>query len=102
MPLLALKLALAPFLIGGASLVARRWGPAIAGLLVGLPLTSGPLVFFVSLEQGPSFAVEVGLAVLAGGFALCAFALAYTRVAATLGSAELALLAASVAYIVVA
>lgn len=102
MPLLALKVVLAPFLIGGASLVARRWGPAIAGLLVGLPLTSGPLVFFVSLEQGPAFAVDVGLAVLAGGFALCAFALAYTRVAAARGGAAMALLSASAAYIVAA
>ena len=81
-PLVALKFVLAPFLIGGASLAARRWGPAVAGWLVGLPLTSGPVVLFVALEQGTAFAVDVGLAVLSGGFALCAFAIAYARGAA--------------------
>lgn len=36
MPLLALKLVLTPLLIGGASLAARRWGPAVGGLIVAL------------------------------------------------------------------
>jgi hypothetical protein len=36
-PILALKLVLTPVLIGGASLAARRWGPAIGGLIVALP-----------------------------------------------------------------
>ena len=45
MPVLALKLILTPLLIGGASLAARRWGPAIGGWLVSLPLTSGPVTF---------------------------------------------------------
>lgn len=81
MPVLPLKLILASFVIGGATLAARRWGPAVAGWLVGLPLTSGPVVFFVAVEQGGSFAVDVGLAVLAGGFALCVFAIAYARAA---------------------
>lgn len=81
MSVLALKLIFAPFLIGGASLAARRWGPAVAGWLVGLPLTSGPVTFFVAVEQGIPFAADVGLAVLAGGFALCAFAIAYARAA---------------------
>ena len=101
MALLALKLAVGPLLIGGASLAARRWGPAIAGWLVRLPLTSGPVIFFVALDQGSAFAVDVGLAVLAGGFALCAFAIAYTRAAARRGPfSELAV--ASVIYIVAA
>lgn len=76
MPLLALKLVIAPLLIGGTSLAARRWGHGVAGLIVSLPLTSGPVVVFVALEHGTGLAVEVGLATLAGGFALCAFALA--------------------------
>lgn len=99
MPDLALKLVLAPFLIGGASLVARRWGPGVAGWLVGLPLTSGPVAFFVAVEQGIPFAVDVGLAVLAGGFALCAFGIVYAR-SATAGFGPLAALTvASVVYV---
>ncbi|MEW5992437.1 MAG: hypothetical protein AB1736_13995 [Chloroflexota bacterium] len=99
MPALALKLILAPVLIGGASLVARRWGPAVAGWLVGLPLTSGPVAFFVAVEQGIPFAVDVGLAVLAGGFALCAFAIVYARTAAAGVGPPAALAAASVVYV---
>jgi len=98
--LLALKLVLAPFLIGGASLAARRWGPAVAGSLVGLPLTSGPVVLFVAMEQGTAFAAHVGLAVLSGGFALCAFAIAYARGAAAGTSPARAALLASLVFIV--
>ncbi|TAJ99732.1 MAG: hypothetical protein EPO36_11810 [Chloroflexota bacterium] len=101
MPILALKLVLTPILIGGASLAARRWGPAVAGALVGMPLTSGPVAFFVAVEQGIPFATEVGLAVLAGGLALCAFAIAYARLAAAALGPFGTLAAASVAYVAV-
>ena len=100
MPLL-LKLLIAPLIIGGTTLVSRRLGPAIAGWLVSLPLTSGPVVFFVLLEQGSSFAVAVGSAVLAGGFALCAFCFAYARVALRSGALA-SLAAASVGYVTIA
>lgn len=84
-PLTLVKLLLTPFFIGGMSLVARRWGPAVAGFLVALPLTSGPVVVFVALEHGIPFGREVGLAVLSGGFGLCAYAIAYARAAAVAG-----------------
>ena len=61
MPLLLIKLLVTPALIGGISLFARRWGPALAGWLVALPLTSGPVVTYVALEHGVPFSVEVGL-----------------------------------------
>lgn len=100
MPLLALKLVIAPLLIGGTSLAARRWGHAVAGLIVSLPLTSGPVVVFVALEHGTAMAAEVGLATLAGGFALCAFALA-TAASVRLGPLG-AVVAGSVAFGIVA
>lgn len=99
MVLLPLKLVLTPFLIGGASLAARRWGPAVAGWLVGLPLTSGPVILFVALEQGTEFAMNVGLAVLSGGFALCAFAIVYARGATAQLTPSWALLVASLAFV---
>jgi hypothetical protein len=43
MSLLTVKLIAAPLVILLATLAARRWGDAIGGWLVGLPLTSGPL-----------------------------------------------------------
>ena len=86
MPLTLVKLLLTPVFIGGMSLVARRWGPAVAGFLVALPLTSGPVVVFVALEHGIPFGEEVGVAVLTGGFGLCAYAVAYALASATVGA----------------
>ncbi|HET7343490.1 MAG TPA: hypothetical protein VFL90_18640, partial [Methylomirabilota bacterium] len=54
--ILLLKLAATPLLIAGASLAGRRWGPAVGGWLVGLPLTSGPVAVFLALEHGAAFA----------------------------------------------
>ena len=58
METLALKLVLTPALIGVATLVGRRWGQAVGGWLVGLPLTSGPVVLFLALERGTGFAAK--------------------------------------------
>jgi hypothetical protein len=62
--LLALKLTLVPGLVLSISLAARRWGPRLAGLLTGLPVVSGPALFFFGVEQGPRFASEAARAVL--------------------------------------
>lgn len=93
MPLTLVKLLLTPIFIGGMSLIARRWGPAVAGFLVALPLTSGPVVVFVALEHGTRFGQEVGLAVLTGGFGLCAYAITYTRASARVGAFSSSLVA---------
>jgi hypothetical protein len=76
-----LKLILAPLILGGASLAGRRWGPAISGWLVGLPLTSGPILFFVALSHGVSFAASAIAGTLSGGFSLVAFCLVYAWMA---------------------
>ena len=52
------KLILSPLLIGAVSVLGRRWGPAISGWLIGLPLTSGPVVLFLALDQGTVFAAH--------------------------------------------
>jgi hypothetical protein len=76
-PLFLLKVILTPVLIGGATLAARRWGPAIGGLIVALPLTSGPVLFFMSLDQGPAFASVAAVGSLLGLAAIAAFCVAY-------------------------
>jgi len=76
-PLLLLKVVLTPLLIGGATLAARRWGPAVGGLIIALPLTSGPVLFFMSLDQGPAFASEAAVGSLLGLAAIAAFCVAY-------------------------
>jgi hypothetical protein len=81
MNILALKLMLAPLIIGGASLAGRRWGPAVSGWLIGLPLTSGPVVFFVVISNNATFAASTALGTLSGGLSLVAFCLAYAWLA---------------------
>jgi hypothetical protein len=77
MNILALKLILAPLIIGGASLAGRKWGHTVSGWLIGLPLTSGPVAFFVALSHDKKFLASTVLGTLSGGFPLVAFTLAY-------------------------
>ena len=53
-----------PLLVLSVSLAARRWGAKIGGLLTGLPIVSGPALFFFAVEQGDAFAAEASRAVL--------------------------------------
>jgi hypothetical protein len=78
---IGLRLALAPALILAASLVSRQWGPAVGGWLVALPLTSGPVAFFLALDHGAGFAAMAALGSLAGAIAEIAFAVAYAVLA---------------------
>jgi hypothetical protein len=96
--LLPLKLALTPLIVGGSAYAARRWGPAHGGWLIALPLTSGPVAFYLAIEQGPAFAAQTTLGSLVGAIAHCAYVLAYARLAgrgwpAALGVASLAFVA---------
>ena len=101
MDTLLLKLVLTPALIGGASLAARRWGHAVSGWLVGLPLTSGPIAFFLALERGTSFAAAAAIGSLTGAVAEVAFCVAYAGVA-TRAPWPIAFGSGSVAFAVVA
>jgi hypothetical protein len=78
----ALKLVVTPVLIGGASLAGRRWGQGVSGWLVGLPLTSGPVAFFLALEQGVGFAAAAAVGSLSGAIAEAAFCVGYARLGA--------------------
>jgi hypothetical protein len=81
MELLLFKLVVTPLLLLAASLAARRWGEAVGGLLVGLPLTSGPVSVFLSLEHGPAFAAQATAGSLVATAAQAAFCVAYCRLA---------------------
>lgn len=71
--LLALKLLLTPTVMVGATLAGRRWGGAVSGWLVGLPLTSGPLALVLALEHGRHFAARTAAGSLSGAIAEAAF-----------------------------
>jgi hypothetical protein len=95
---IALKLTVTPLLILAASLASRRWGDSIGGWFVGLPLTSGPVCFFLALDQGAGFAAASVLGSLAGAASEAGFGLAYSLVAPRFGW-PLGLTAASLGFI---
>ena len=64
--MLLLKLTLAPLLVAAATLVTQTWGPRVGGLLMGLPLTTGPIFLFLAIEQGPHFAAGTAVGILLG------------------------------------
>src|SRR5215469_9013779 len=76
--LLALKLFLAPVLIGLVSLAGRRWGPAVGGWLVSLPLTSAPVMLFLAIDQGTAFASRAAQDTLLGIMSVASFCLVYS------------------------
>ena len=76
-----LKLILTPALIGAASLAGRKWGHAVSGWMVALPLTSGPVVFFIALSHGAAFGLVTSLGILSGGISLAVFSLSYAWLA---------------------
>jgi hypothetical protein len=79
--LLLFKLLITPVLIGSVTLAGRRWGPAVNGLLVGLPLTSGPISFILAHQYGLAFAAQAAVGNLAGQVSMCIFCLVYSLVA---------------------
>jgi hypothetical protein len=83
MLVLALKLVLPPTLIAAASLAGRRWGPGFSGWIVALPLVSGPVVFFLALDQGTSFAAATAHGSLTGAAGQASFCLGYAWSAST-------------------
>jgi hypothetical protein len=77
----AVKIVATPLLIGGASLAGRRWGHQVGGWLVALPLTSGPVAFFLAVDHGAVFAGQAAIGMMAGTVSQVAFALAYRGLA---------------------
>ena len=72
-----LKITLVPLLIGAITLAGRRWGPAVAGWLSGLPVVAGPIMYFMALEHGAAFASRAIVGMLLGVFAMLGFLLGY-------------------------
>lgn len=72
-----IKLAMIPALVAGVSWIALRLGPRVGGILVGLPLATGPVVLFLSLSHGRAFGAALADGVLRGLTATEAFAAVY-------------------------
>ena len=52
------KLLIVPSMLLLLTLVGRRYGPTLAGLLSALPVFAGPVLFILALEQGNVFAAQ--------------------------------------------
>lgn len=76
---LLLKFIVTPTLIGAASLAGRRWGHSISGWLVALPLTTGPITFFLALTHSLAFASTAAAGTVAGGVSQAVFAFTYGK-----------------------
>jgi hypothetical protein len=79
--MLALKLVLVPGFLLLVTLAARRWGPALAGWLAGLPVVTGPILVFMAIEQGPLFAAKAAAAALSAVLSTVAVTVVYSQVA---------------------
>jgi hypothetical protein len=97
----AVKVVGTPLIIAVATLAGRRWGPTVSGLIGGLPLASGPLTYFVTVEQGARFGAASATATMAGLVAVAAFAVVFCRLA-TLGTWPLPLSVGLLAFVGVA
>ena len=95
--ILILKLVLVPLLIWGLTLASRRWGPTVGGWLSAFPVVSAPILFFLALEQGPTFAAAAALGTLSAVLANMAFGISYAWSATRL-SWPLCLVAGFVGY----
>ena len=81
--MLTLKLILAPSLIAAVTLVGRRWGHKVGGLVTALPVVAGPTLGFYAIEQGNAFAAQAAHTALLGLVGVAGFCLVYARVCGT-------------------
>ena len=81
-----------------ATYAGRRWGPEVEGRFVGLPLTSGPVAFFLILEHGRVFGAIAVQGITAGGISNVAFCLAYAWVAIRMPRPWAAVVAGCIAF----
>ena len=75
------KIFITPLLIATVTLAGRCWGPVVSGLLIGLPLTTGPVSFILAHEYGLEFATKAAIGSLAGQLSMCIFCLVYSLAA---------------------
>jgi uncharacterized membrane protein (GlpM family) len=75
--LLILKLITVPLFIVLISIVGKKWGSEIAGTLGAFPVVAGPILFFLTLEQGLSFGAKASIFVIYGAVSLLIFGLTY-------------------------
>lgn len=94
--MLLLKLFLVPLFVAIVAVTGRRWGAGLAGLLSGLPIIAGPILYFIYLENGLVFAQSAAAATVSGIIALSTFCFSYAWLCTRFGWKLSLLLSASV------
>ena len=79
--LLGLKLFLAPFFVWVISVLQGKYNARMGGLFLGLPLTTGPFLLIVGIQEGRSFAKTAAHGVLVGQLSLIIFSFVYALAA---------------------
>lgn len=79
--LIAAKVLAGPILLAASTYALHKWGTILGGLLVGLPLVSGPISALLLAQYGPSFAVRAAYGTLTGLAAAGAFCACYALAA---------------------
>ena len=77
----ALRLALAPGLVGLATVAARRWGVAAGGWAAATPVVAGPVLLVYVSDHGPVFGSQAAGAATLGLISLAVFTSVYARTA---------------------
>lgn len=76
-----IELVVAPALVAISTLVARRWGSRVGGVVSAFPAIVGPVLLILALAHGQAFAARAAEGTLLGLLSLAAFAVAYGRLA---------------------
>ena len=76
-----LKVIIGPLMVLSVSYLQRRFGDRFGGWLIGLPITTGPFILIICLQEGVAFGGRTAHGVLLGQMALIAFCWAYAYAA---------------------
>ena len=80
-PCIATKIMLAPSFVVGASLIARRFGVRVGGLVGALPVVAGPILLVYAFAHGRVFAADAAAGTLLGLVSLTTFVVVYAHLA---------------------
>ena len=76
-----LKVIIAPVMILSVTYLQNRFGDRFGGWFIGLPITTGPFILIISIQEGIAFGGRTSHGVLLGQIALIAFCWAYAYAA---------------------
>ncbi len=75
-----IKLILMPLIIAVVTLASRKWGNNVGGIIASLPWVAGPILVFISIEQGVDFATNAIPGVMVGVLGWLIFSVVYVVV----------------------